>query len=210
MFQLFFILMVHTIISMLITLSNINIQTEVTSIIIPSVQVAQIQMPNPKPAKNPTTKPEEKLNKKFDFWIGKWKATWKNADGSTGQATNEITKILNHQVIQENFQVTNDQSLKGFKGLSFSVYNPSAKVWKQTWVDNQGAYLDFYGKFEGDKRIFERKFTATTGKLKGKVVMQRMVFYNIKPQSFDWDWEASLDEGKTWKLNWRIRYTRIK
>lgn len=204
LFQLFFISMIHSIISVLIALGSLQVAP--LPLTTPSLSVAQIQMPTP----STVEKPEEKLEKKFDFWVGKWNATWKNPDGTTGKATNEITRVLNNKVIRENFQVTNDKNLKGFHGLSFSVYNPFAKAWKQTWVDNQGAYLDFYGKFEGDKRIFERKFTGATGKFKGKVMMQRMVFYHIKPQSFDWDWETSLDEGKTWKLNWRIRYTRIK
>ncbi|EAY25298.1 DUF1579 family protein [Microscilla marina] len=158
----------------------------------------------------PPTQKEVPLDKRFDFWVGKWNATWKNADGTVGKATNEITRILNGKVIKENFIISNDPKMKGFHGLSFSVYNPNNKTWKQTWVDNQGAYLDFVGKFDGNKRIFERSFTGTKGKYKGKIIKQRMVFYNIKADSFDWDWEASLDKGKTWKLNWRIKYTKIK
>lgn len=150
------------------------------------------------------------MDKKFDFWVGKWNATWKNADGTIGKGTNEITRVLNKKVIRENFQIHNDKNMKGFHGLSFSVYSPVTKQWKQTWVDNQGAYLDFYGKFDGDKRIFQREFTGTQGKIKGKKIAQRMVFYNIKPDSFDWDWELSLDGGKTWKLSWRIKYTKAK
>ncbi|OJJ22447.1 hypothetical protein BKI52_07135 [marine bacterium AO1-C] len=178
--------MIHSIISVLISLASLQSMP---------VTTAKTQVP---------------LEKKFDFWVGKWNAVWKNADGTTGRATNEITKILNNKVIRENFQVKDDKNFKGFHGLSFSVYSAASKTWKQTWVDNQGAYLDFHGKFDGDKRIFERKFTGASGKIKGKVIMQRMVFYNIKPNSFDWDWEMSLDEGKTWKLNWRIKYTRAK
>jgi hypothetical protein len=36
----------------------------------------------------------------------------------------------------------------------------------------------------------------------------RMVFTNIKPDSFDWRWEASTDGGKTWQVNWPIHYKR--
>lgn len=150
------------------------------------------------------------LDKRFDFWLGKWNATWKNADGSIGKATNEVSRILKGKVIKENFIITQDPKNKGVHGLSFSVYNAATKTWKQTWVDNQGAYLDFTGRFEGNKRIFERSFEGTRGKYKGKTITQRMVFYNIKTDSFDWDWESSLDGGKTWKLNWRIKYTRAK
>jgi len=38
--------------------------------------------------------------------------------------------------------------------------------------------------------------------------MTRMIFYNIKKDSFDWSWEASTDGGATWKSNWLIHYKR--
>jgi len=38
----------------------------------------------------------------------------------------------------------------------------------------------------------------------------RMVFSNINPDSFDWDWQSSGDSGKTWKLAWHLHYTRVK
>lgn len=150
------------------------------------------------------------LEKRFDFWVGKWNASWTNPDGTKGKATNEITRTLGGKVIKEDFQVKDDPKIKGYIGWSFSVYNPASKTWKQTWVDNQGGYLDFTGSFDGNKRIFERSFLGTKGKFKGKKIKQRMVFYNIRHESFDWDWESSLDGGKTWKKNWQIKYTRVK
>jgi len=38
----------------------------------------------------------------------------------------------------------------------------------------------------------------------------RMVYYNIKQDSFDWSWEASTNGGKTWKQNWLIHYKRMQ
>jgi hypothetical protein len=35
-----------------------------------------------------------------------------------------------------------------------------------------------------------------------------MVFYDIKKDSFTWDWEGTQDGGETWNLLWRINYTR--
>ena len=37
---------------------------------------------------------------------------------------------------------------------------------------------------------------------------QRMRFYDIKPGSLSWDWEGSNDGGKTWRLLWRLHYTK--
>jgi len=40
--------------------------------------------------------------------------------------------------------------------------------------------------------------------------MQRMVFSEIRNDSFLWNWESSADNGKTWKNNWKINYKKRK
>jgi hypothetical protein len=139
----------------------------------------------------------------FDFWIGEWDLKWEDPDGSFGEGKNTITRIMKDNVIQENFEGLKGVN-KGFIGMSVSVYNPVQKMWYQTWVDNQGAYLDFWGEFDGEKRMFVRKYTGP----KGQEIMQRMVFHDISKNAFTWDWENSLDDGKTWNLNWQIKYKR--
>lgn len=144
--------------------------------------------------------PEEQY---FDFWIGEWNLTWQDSDSTTGTGRNIIDRVLNDKVIKENFEGLTGQ-LKGYIGKSWSVYNPQTKEWKQTWVDNQGAYLDFRAEFSGDKRMFARKVTGP----KGNEVYQRMVFREIKENSFTWDWQSSLDGGESWNLQWQIQYKR--
>ena len=43
---------------------------------------------------------------------------------------------------------------------------------------------------------------------KGKRFMLRMVFSNITHDAFDWSWDRSDDDGKTWKAMWVIHYAR--
>ena len=135
-------------------------------------------------------------NSQFDFWLGEWDLTWQ--DG--GQGTNSISAILDGKVIFEAFDANPSDS---FKGLSFSVYNPTLNMWQQTWVDNRGMYLDFVGAFRDGKMILER--TASTGE---NTIMQRMIFYNIAASSLDWSWEQSNDLGSTWQTLWQIHYQR--
>lgn len=137
----------------------------------------------------------------LDFWIGEWDLTW---EGEAGPAsgTNTITKVLGEAVVHESF---NGLPGMDFHGQSFSVLSRTEGSWKQVWVDSANGYLDFDGYREGDRVIFHRK-----GKnLKGELIYQRMVFYNIQPDSLTWDWETSPDE-KEWTLRWRIQYTRKK
>lgn len=135
----------------------------------------------------------------FDFWIGRWSLTWKNQNGTEGRGTNLIERVLDGQVIRENFE-----DVKGFKGMSLSVLNARTKTWRQAWVDNQGGYIDLEVFVEGDKRGFRTQ----PREVNGQTVVMRMVFYDIQKDRFTWDWEASTDGGKTWTLNWRIHYQR--
>ena len=136
----------------------------------------------------------------FNFWLGKWNLEWKNQDGSTGHGTNNITKLLGDCVIEEHFS-TADSS---FRGKSVSTYNTHKNLWQQTWVDNNGAYLDFTGGFNDGKMILSRRAMNK----EGKEVVQRMVWYNISDNELDWNWELSQDDGSTWKVLWKIHYTR--
>jgi hypothetical protein len=138
----------------------------------------------------------------FDFWIGKWNLKWLNEDGSIGYGTNNITKILDDCVIEEHF-TTADSS---FKGKSVSTYSTHRKLWLQTWVDNNGAYLDFAGGFKNGKMILSRKILNK----ETKEILQRMVWYNITENELDWNWELSEDNGSNWKTNWKIHYTRAE
>lgn len=134
----------------------------------------------------------------FDFWIGDWNLTW----GDNLRGTNRIRSILDGKVIQENFESEGADKLIG---LSVSVYNPIDQKWRQTWVDNQGSYLDFVGEQQGDKMILQRKAVV-----KDQPVIQRMVWYDIEAERFTWNWERSDDEGQTWKVMWKIDYARMK
>src|SRR5438445_581393 len=76
--------------------------------------------------------------------------------------------------------------------------------WKQTWVDNEGGYLDFIGEFKDGQMVLAREAVRRDG----SKVQQRMVFKNIGRNEFDWSWERSLDGGKTWEVLWPIHYKR--
>jgi hypothetical protein len=137
----------------------------------------------------------------FDFWVGKWEVTWNNPNGTTGKAVNNIVKILDGKVIQENFV---DPSPGGLKGTSISVFNSQTKVWHQAWADNQGGYYDLEGGTENGIKYFRTKMRE----INGQKSFQRMKFYNITPNSFTWDWESTSDGGQTWTLQWRLNYKK--
>lgn len=140
--------------------------------------------------------------RQFEFWVGEWELSWprsETSEGKPGRGTNHIERDLDGCVIVERFDGRPGMELKG---MSVSTFNTHTGKWQQTWVDNFGSYLDFAGEFKDGQMILVRE--ASTAE--GKTFLQRMVWKNIRPQSFDWSWERSDDGGQTWKVLWPIHY----
>jgi hypothetical protein len=134
--------------------------------------------------------------RQFDFWLGEWKLTW---DGGSGM--NRIRPEFDGRVIVENFDGRPDISLRG---ISVSVYDVDARAWRQTWVDSDGRYLDFVGRFRNGEMDLRRE-----GMHDGRPALFRMLWHDITPESLRWNWEHSSDEGVTWHTRWAIVYERL-
>ncbi len=132
----------------------------------------------------------------LDFWIGNWNCF--SSDSLIGQ--NVILKRMNNKVVEEKFMTYGD----GFEGGSWNVFDSASAVWKQTWVDNSGAYMLFTGSKDEDTIFFTENNSVT---LNGHKHYRRMIFYSIELNSFEWKWQSSLDRIK-WKTNWHITYRR--
>ena len=134
--------------------------------------------------------------RQFDFWLGQWNVSW----GDDSQGTNSVTAELDGCVIVERFDGQPGTPLVGMSVASFDAHSG---MWKQTWVDNQGGYLDFTGTWQQDRMILRRQASRD-----GVDFLQRMVWYDIAEDHFQWHWERSDDDGKTWQVLWHIRYVR--
>lgn len=147
----------------------------------------------------PCTEPEQK---QLDFWVGSWELSWPGQTASeTQHGTNRIERIMEGCVVEENF--SGDEAMH-LRGMSVSMFNSRTAKWQQTWVDNEGGYLDFVGEFKDGQMILGREATGPNG----AKILQRMVWKNITPNEFDWSWESSKDGGKTWQVMWPIHYKR--
>ena len=139
-----------------------------------------------------TTAPE----RQFDFWLGEWDVSWGEGQGGT----NRVDKILDGKVIRERFD---GNPALPFRGMSLSVYDARAELWRQTWVDSEGNYWSFKGRFADGRMTL-----ATEVEVEDKLVLLRMVFFDIAADELDWNWERSEDGGRSWELRWHIRYKR--
>lgn len=133
----------------------------------------------------------------FDFWLGDWILTW----GDSGVATNHIVREMDDRVIAEHFTDT----IANYRGSSWSVYDSLSDRWYQTWVDTQGNYFALNGAWQQDRMVLE---TRPTGAEDDR--FYRMVFRDNEPDAFWWEWSVTEDNGASWTLKWRIRYTRLQ
>ena len=130
----------------------------------------------------------------FDFWVGRWRGTWEG-----GTAVNEVEKLHDGRVIVERFAADAPGTLTG---MSVSVLVEAEGRWKQTWVDNTGAYLDFTGGAVREEMHFTRD-----ARIAARHVLQRMRWTLIEDDSFEWVWER-LIEGGDWETVWHVSYVR--
>ncbi len=140
----------------------------------------------------------------LDFWVGEWNLSWPGQKGGEVQhGSNSIQRVMDGCVVEENFSGGDAMHLRGH---SVSMFDGHAGTWKQTWVDNEGSYLDF----EGGVKDGEMSFWREVKRHDGSMATQRMVWRNVTADSFDWSWESSFDGGKTWQVVWPIHYQRKK
>jgi len=138
--------------------------------------------------------------RQLDFWLGDWNAKWDASPGTpAGIGSNHITRSYEGCVIEEHFDGNPGAHLKGH---SVSMYFAPTKDWRQTWVDNEGGYIDLKGGpgKNGD-------FVLTTLPRPNSKAASRMVFTDIKPDSFTWRWQKTTD-GSKWSDSWVIYYKR--
>lgn len=134
----------------------------------------------------------------FDFWVGEWELTWQDSAGKVERGMNSVMKDFNGCVIHERFASFFD----GYRGESFTVYNPKEKEWQQTWVDSKGNYMLFTGGLKN--KVMDLRMEKTNAK--GQKELFSMIWTNVTKDSLDWVWRKSLDDGKKWQTLWKIKY----
>jgi hypothetical protein len=150
--------------------------------------------PAPTPVPKPCIAPE---NRQFDFWLGDWDVV--DPQGQP-QGTSRIESILSGCVVLENW------TGGGMSGKSFNIYDTSARKWRQSWVDDRGSVLLLEGEFRDGKMVLEGRRPGA----QGGVVLNRITWNRIggDPNRVRQVWEASRDDGKSWKTLFDGTYRR--
>jgi len=166
-----------------------------------------VQAQSASPQAAPPAPPPSCVGPEFralDFWAGDWDLDFDVSPGVIGHAGNHITKDeYGSCVIAEHFTLPATQYLGG----SYSIYDPRAKLWRQTWVDNQGGvFVLTGGPVQGQPHVFELRTTEPVGP---KHTTMRMIWERANADRLTWRWQAQQADG-SWKDSWVLRYNRHK
>lgn len=95
----------------------------------------------------------------------------------------------------------------GFVGMSLRLYDRATRKWSIYWTSNQTGVLEppVVGGFTDGVGVFEGRDHH-----KGTPVLVRYQWSDITRDRARWQQAFSTDEGKTWEVNWIMRFTRVE
>jgi hypothetical protein len=148
----------------------------------------------------------------FDFEFGTWKThvrrlvrpltgstTWVEMDGIT-----TVRRVWDGRA--NLIELVAHGSGGRFEGLNLRMYNPETKTWSLNFASSRDGMMTTpaVGRFRNGRGEF---FSRET--LDGHPILVRFVIFGITRTSCHFEQAFSVDDGKTWEINWVATDTRI-
>jgi hypothetical protein len=105
--------------------------------------------------------------------------------------SNSIHPVLNGCALQENWQ-----GAAGGRGTSLNVYNPLDGSWHQTWISENGFFLQLEGGLEGDSMVMSGELLGRGG----EPVLHEISWTPQGNGEVRQVWKTSTDGGENWNL----------
>jgi hypothetical protein len=122
----------------------------------------------------------------FDFYVGEWEMV----NGETVESLISVAPAFGDRGLRVSMRNPADGAETA---SSFFVYDAENKQWRQTWMSAEGQTITMAGGRDGET-IALRVETDTKGDAKGG----RAVFSDVTRGTFNYAWQTTTDDGKTW------------
>jgi hypothetical protein len=130
----------------------------------------------------PCSAPE---HRQFDFWVGRWRVSETGKDAVVAESL--IENLYGGCAIRENWMPKGKAA-----GGSLNSYRPDKRVWRQVWVDRDGEWVEFQGRWTGKAMVLTGEWPD------GKPRRVRMTYTKAADGSVRQLGEESRDGGRTW------------
>jgi hypothetical protein len=124
--------------------------------------------------------------RQLDYWLGQWNLG--------GEATSTVSLSLDECIVTEHWDTG-----KGLRGENVFAYDPDDHRWHGLYVDNQGRVHVLQGTVASGVAEFEGPSPGT---------LNRIRIMRVNDNAVEQTWEKSLDNGTTWKIEFRGSYAR--
>jgi hypothetical protein len=137
----------------------------------------------------------------FDFWLGEWETEMTSIPDFSKKRTgkDKVQSLLKGRLIEEVF--TRDGDGEKFQ-RGYLTYLARDKQWQHIIYDATWGEYRFVGGKKGDNFVLESPADDT------RPMKHRETFSNISEDGFNYTWQSSQDNGKTWKDVWKVKYKR--
>lgn len=151
----------------------------------------------------------------FDFLYGHWRVEHRKlksqltgcSDWENFASTQECLPLIGGVCNVDESRRIDAAPGEGHIGASLRCFNLQTRQWSIFWVGARdgvltpppvvGGFRDGIGHFDADEVI------------DGRLVRVRFTWSGISATTAHWQQGFSLDEGKTWEINWTMAFARI-
>ena len=91
-------------------------------------------------------------------------------------------------------------------GSAVRTFDREKRTWSDAWISARNGVLNepVHGRFEGNVGVWDSPDT-----LDGKPIIVRGLWRRVTKDELIWEQTTSKDNGKTWDVNWKMRFERI-
>jgi len=146
----------------------------------------------------------------WDAMIGDWRTSWESL-GPDGEISGSGETEWNWRWALDGFAVQDmwispardaDAPNGRLFGTNLRIYNGQTGLWEMAWANNRESKVDTYSATSDGERIVMSPDENPDG--------ERIIFYNMTGETFDWVSETSADGGETWRPTFRIHGVRAE
>src|SRR5216683_3667331 len=130
----------------------------------------------------------------FDYLLGDWEFTGTNQQYGKIHGFWSAVRLEKGQILDE-YRVVGDSGETYYVTTTLRNYNGALDCWELIGADAGTGLQDFgTGHWEGNEMRIEQTF----GVARGTPSVWRIRYHHIRPDSFSWTADRSMDGGKTW------------
>ena len=146
----------------------------------------------------------------FDFLHGRWSVRHRRLTqrGSGSDDWREFTGSAETRPLLAGLCNVEEHRIPeaDLSGMALRTVNPAVQQWSIYWVSGSRGVLEppVTGRFDADIGRFEGNDSE-----KGRAIRVRFLWDRTDHDKPRWEQSFSYDEGRSWELNWIMRFDRV-